>query len=146
MDATSNSGLPDVCPYAATRRAGASVAILIVRLTREEYIIACGRFGCSPAWRCLSACKALSNRATRHGVRGTTQPTGGPSTAIGAALLGVTILGDAVPYSPSTPFASVRIHAQPGARNAPQPVAICAAAVCVPGRGHQARDPLHAAQ
>src|SRR5271169_3137396 len=37
MDATSNSDLPDVCPYAATRRAGAKQAILMIHLTREEY-------------------------------------------------------------------------------------------------------------
>ena len=44
MDATSNSALPDVCPYAATRRVGASMAILIIRLTRKKYIIAGLRF------------------------------------------------------------------------------------------------------
>src|ERR1035437_9800972 len=59
---------------------------------------------------------------------------------------GGTILSDAVPYPPSTPFEGLRTDARPGARNAPQPGAVCAAAVRVPGRGHQARDRLHAAQ
>src|ERR1035437_9293598 len=59
---------------------------------------------------------------------------------------GVTILSDAVPNPSPTPFESLRTDARPGARNAPEPGAVCAAAVRVPGRGHQARDRLHAAQ
>ena len=56
----------------------------------------------------------------------------------------VTILSDAVSYSSPTPFESLRIDAQPGTRNPPEPGAVRLAAVCVSGRGHQARNQLHA--
>src|ERR1035438_1519821 len=59
---------------------------------------------------------------------------------------GVTILSDAVPYSPPTPLESLRVDAQPGARDALAPGAVRAAAVRLPRRGHQARNRLHAAE